>query len=361
MKISILGSTGSIGRQTLEIIRDSNIKIEGLVCYKNIKLLKKQILEFKPEKVCVVNEAQGKKLKESLSSIRIFYGINGLKDFIENSKGNFLIAIPGSYAIEPLYYITKKSKKVYNASKEAYVAIANLVDSKKIIPIDSEHIGVLQCIKGDFRRIRRIFISATGGPFIDKGIIDYSIKEVLSHPVWKMGKKITVDSATLMNKGFEIIEASFVFNISQENIVVILNKKGEFHGGVEFGDGSVILNFSKPDMKKTIAYALNIKTNSRSYIPSAIEFKKIDERKFECMKIARECLKKGGSYLPALVAADDLAVESFLNERIKFTKIPVLIRNIIEKHNSTKISSIEDVISIVNETRKIGEDILSKI
>lgn len=354
MNLSILGSTGSIGVQALEVVKDK-IKIDGLACLKNIGLLIRQINKFKPSRVCIVDEAAGKKFKEKYSFKKIYYGKGGLLDFIDESESDFLIAIPGSYAIEALYRIVNKKNRVFNASKEAFISIAETIEADKILPVDSEHIGVMQCIKNDFRKIRRIFISATGGPFVDRKMKNYSIKEVMAHPVWNMGRKITVDSATLINKCFEVIEASYIFNMEAENISIVLNRRGEFHGGVEFVDGNIILNFSKPDMKKVIAYALGLEISSKPHFFSTFNFEVVDEKRFPAIAIAKECLKKRGSYLPCLVAADDVAVEAFLSGKIPFTKIIHVIEKTLGLHKHRELKKFSHVMEVIEEAKYIAK------
>ncbi len=365
--LAVLGSTGSIGTQTLDIVRKypDKLKVKLLAASKLSPLLKKQIEEFKPKYVYTAK-------KDSLEyeGITYFYGDEGLKEISDLEIDLFINGIAGIAGIKPTYYLLEKNKNLVTANKEAIICLGEILKDKYrfIFPIDSEHSAVYQCLlTGRKEDVSRIILTASGGPFRNKPIEEFesiTVEEALKHPKWKMGKKVTIDSATLMNKGLEVIEAHYLFNISYENIDVVIHPDSLVHGLVEFKDGTVTANISYPDMRIPISYAISYPERweiGANHIClweiGKLEFFKPDYNKFPLLKIAKEVGKKGSFYPIVLTVADELAVNEFLEGHIKFTDIPVLVERVLEKSNFKDPHSLEDVISIIEETKHIFKNI----
>ena len=315
-KVIILGSTGSIGTQTLEVIEklEEKYQVIGLSCGNNIELLKTQIEKFNPNVVSIQNKNDALKIKETFKNIKVLYGEEGLIELASNSEVDIIvIAVSGKIGLKPTIQAIKNGINIALANKETLVEagdiVMDLVKEHKIelLPIDSEHSAILQCLQGNSDSfINKLHITASGGPFLFKTIDDMkkaSISQVLAHPKWNMGKKITVDSATLMNKGLEVIEAHHLFNIDYDNINVVVHPQSVIHSAVEYKDGSIIAQMGFPSMHIPIQYALTypervngIKTNSFDFVKCKnLTFFEPDYEKFPLLKLAYQAGKEGGT------------------------------------------------------------------
>lgn len=383
-KVSILGSTGSIGRQTLEVISafKDDFEVVGLAAGSNIQLLLEQVKEHKPRFVSVKDSTLAQELKSEINdpTIEIFWNDVGL-EFISSCSCDIVVnGLVGAKGLKPTISALSHGKRVAFANKETLVIAGDLINKLikenggEIIPLDSEHVAVHQCISGvSNEKIKRIILTASGGPFRtwEKEQIKNATKEeALKHPTWVMGQKITIDSATLMNKGLEIIEAMHLFNYDAKNIDVFIHPQSIMHSAVEFVDGNIISQLGATDMKLPIQYSLYYP--ERKELPfnlfcdlltvGKLEFEKPDMDKFPCLRLAYEVAEKKESYPIVLNAANEVAVSMFLEEKMPFGRIPLLISEMLESHNSKTPSSLEEIIEIDNEIRrKTIESIGTKI
>lgn len=370
MKVGILGSTGSVGSQALDVIRKykDKIKVQLLGASKISENLINQVKEFKPSYVYVENAEE-----RSIDDTKVLVGEDGLKQAVSLDLDLFINAISGIKGILPTYLLLKYDKTLATANKEAIICLGELLKDKykKILPIDSEHSAIFQILKdSNQKEVRRIILTASGGPFVNMPAEDFeniTVKQALNHPTWIMGKKITIDSATLMNKGLEVIEAHYLFSMPYEKIDVLIHPESIIHGMVEFVDGTVISNMSNPDMKIPISYALfypERKFLYDNYLDftkiKSLNFLKPDTEKFPLLKLAVECGKKGGVYPAVLTVADEIAVNYFLEERIKFTDIHKIILETLEKFDYNKLDSVDDVFYIIDKTIHLATEIANK-
>ena len=370
MKVGILGSTGSVGSQALDVIRKykDKIKVQLLGASKISENLINQVKEFKPSYVYVENAEE-----RSIDDTKVLVGEDGLKQAVSLDLDLFINAISGIKGILPTYLLLKYDKTLATANKEAIICLGELLKDKykKILPIDSEHSAIFQILKdSNQKEVRRIILTASGGPFVNMPAEDFeniTVKQALNHPTWIMGKKITIDSATLMNKGLEVIEAHYLFSMPYEKIDVLIHPESIIHGMVEFVDGTVISNMSNPDMKIPISYALfypERKFLYDNYLDftkiKSLNFLKPDTEKFPLLKLAVECGKKGGVYPAVLTVADEIAVNYFLEERIKFTDIHKIILETLEKFDYNKLDSVDDVFYIIDKTIHLATEIAKK-
>jgi len=380
--VSILGSTGSIGRQALEVIEklESRFNVFALAAGNNIQLLKEQIIKFKPEVVSVKDEKAALELKKDFKNIEILWGDEGLSAIAGNTCNDMvLVAVTGLYGLMPVLHAIENGVDVALANKETLVSAGEIIkhlmkDKKsKIIPVDSEHSAIFQCINGNkSSQAKKIILTASGGPFRLSSIEEMTkagVKETLSHPNWSMGSKITVDSATLMNKGLEVIEAHYLFDFDYSDIEVLIHPQSTVHGAVEFCDGSMLCQMGVPTMHIPIQYALTyperfegIKSSSLDLIKAGkLEFYTPDTDKFPCLKLGYEAGIKGGTYPAALNALNEAAVNAFLTEKIKLTDISLIIEKGLEKHKNIKQPSLEDILEIDRQARETAEVIIKKI
>ncbi len=367
--ITILGSTGSIGTSTLDVVRRFNrrFRVVGLTCDSNIELFLKQIKLFKPKVAAVGDESKFDILKRKLKSanVKLLKGIEGIAEVGVYDKSHIAVmAIAGSSALKPLFEIVKRSKRVALANKESLVMAGKLITSLarknncELIPVDSEHSAIFQCInssQGETKSIRRLIITGSGGPFhsISRNRL-FKVKphDALKHPKWKMGRKITIDSATLMNKGLEVIEAHWLFEVDTSKIEVLIHPEAIIHSMVEYIDGSIIAQLGATDMRLPIQYALtypNRLTSNRNFLDLAkiekFNFKKPSFDKFPCLKLAYEVLKRGGTAPAVLNGANEELVHAFLRGEIAFYDIPEYIRDILKSHQVIKNPSINDILN----------------
>ena len=361
--ISVLGSTGSIGIQALEVARMHNIKIKALSGNKNVKLLEKQAREFLPEYVCVYDQNSYKDLKERLfdTDIKVISGMDGLcKAASLDGVDMMLNSVVGMVGLLPTLSAVEKKIPVALANKETLVAGGNIVmnlakeKNTPIIPVDSEHSAIFQCLQGNDRKdLNKIILTASGGPFYGKKkheLENVSVKDALNHPNWNMGNKITIDSATLMNKGLEFIEAKWLFDLEPSQIEVVVHRQSILHSAVEYKDFSIIAQLGMPDMKIPIQYALLYPKRLPSPAKrlsltecGALTFEKPDYATFECLSACILAIKKGGIYPCVVNAANEAAVEQFLNGKVSFLKISELVIKTMEKFPYSEPNSYSDI------------------
>lgn len=376
----ILGSTGSIGTQTLEIVRNNpkDFKVVALTANSNVGLLKKQVEEFKPSVVAVADEAKADELEDALG-ISIFKGEESLSKVCSLDEGDFVVnSLVGSIGIVPTLAAIKKKKTIGLANKETLVSAGELVmrEAKKhgvkMFPIDSEHSAIFQCLQGNEREsVKRIILTASGGPFLNyskKDLENVSVENALSHPTWKMGRKITVDSATMMNKGFEVIEAMHLFGVPVEKIDVVIHPESIIHSMVEFVDHSTIAQLSHPDMRIPIQYALYYpKRVANALRPlqldtlKTLNFMKPDLEKYPCLALAFDAVRASGTMPAVMNAANDVLVEKFLSGEIRFLEIAERIRKVMGRHKPRRVSSVEDVISAISWARSEAVKVCGKL
>ncbi|MFH1827205.1 MAG: 1-deoxy-D-xylulose-5-phosphate reductoisomerase [bacterium] len=379
--LSVLGSTGSVGVQTLEVIKKyhSYFKIVGLTANSNVALLKKQITQFKPKAVALMDKKAASQLQKVVK-IKVYSGLEGIiKIACLKETDTVVNSVVGSIGVEPTYAAIKAKKNVALANKETLVTAGEVimkeVKKNKIIlmPIDSEHSAIFQCLNGEgIKKVRRIIITASGGPFKNhtlKQMEKVTLKNALKHPTWTMGAKITIDSATLMNKGFEVIEAHFLYDVPYEKIDVVVHPQSIVHSLVEFDDRSVMAQLGNPNMKIPIQYALSyperlptdIKVLNLADI-AALTFFKPNYDLFPCLKYAFYAGKIGGT-LPAVVnAANEIAVSYFLQDKIKYLDIPKTINKMMKKHKVIKNPTLKQILKVDKETKEETEkDIKSLI
>lgn len=372
-KISVLGSTGSIGTQTLDVARMHNIKVTALSANKNIKLVERQAREFKPEIVCVADEKGAKLLKTALAdtNIKVIGGNEGIiAAATEKNCDTVVNAIVGVAGLMPTLSAIDAEKNIALANKETLVAGGSIVmkavkdKNVKLYPVDSEHSAIFQCLQGcPENSLKKIILTASGGTFFGKTkeeLKDVTVEDALKHPNWDMGAKITIDSSTMMNKGLEVIEASWLFGVEDKDIDVLIHRESIIHSMIELKDNAVIAQLGVPDMRIPIQYALTYPKRMPSPTKelnlsdmAALSFYKPDYDTFECLAICRKALRKGGLYPTVANAANETAVEMFLNGKISFLKIADIVGSSLEKFNSdmAEALTLDDIIAADRETR----------
>ncbi len=374
LRISILGSTGSIGTQVLDVARRLGkecIEIASLAAQNNADLLIEQALEFKPTRVCIGNESKFSTVKDALadSGIAVLAGPGGLDELAADTETDrIVISVAGTPGLYPTLSAIGAGNDIAIASKEVLVAAGHLVMKAaktygvEILPIDSEHSAIFQCLNGeDKKTIEKIYLTASGGAFRDRSkeeLANVCAYEALDHPTWKMGKKVTIDSATLMNKGLEIIEAKWLFGVDTDDIEVVIHHQSIIHSLVRFMDGSVIAQLGLPDMRLPIQYALLYPRRIDTGLPrldlmelSSLTFDKVDIDKFECLALAREAARIGGTMCVVMNAADEVAVELFLQGKIGFLDIADVIRTTMDKHNARPEPDLDEIFEVDAEAR----------
>jgi 1-deoxy-D-xylulose-5-phosphate reductoisomerase len=364
-KISILGSTGSIGRATLEVVshHPDKFRVIGLAAKGNIRLLEPQVKAFKPEVIAVFDESAAEELRRKSPHTKVLAGEQGVIEVATLEGADIVVsAIVGSAGLMPTFAAVKAGKNIALATKEVLVMAGSIIMTEAsrrgivVVPVDSEHSAIFQCIKGRSQNeIKKIILTASGGPFLRKDLSELEAvtpEAALKHPKWLMGKKITIDSATLMNKGLEVIEAHYLFGLPSERIDILLHPQSIVHSMVEFIDGSVMAQMSVPDMKGPISYALSYPQRFEDVLPSLdlaaigeLTFEKPDRNKYRCLSLTYDALRTGGTMPSVLNTANEIAVEAFLNKKILFTEIPDIVFDTMAQHKVVKGESIEEVIS----------------
>ena len=372
-KVLILGSTGSIGINTLNVIRNfpEEFEITALTINTKIDLLEPQINEFNPKAVVVKDEKLGLELERRIKGkCEVLVGEQGLIDAAASLDYDIFVgAMVGFCGLAPTLEAIKRGKTIALANKETLVVAGELVTNlcrkhkSKLLPTDSEHSAIFQCLEGEEKsQVEKIILTASGGPFLNKSkesLANVTVKEALNHPNWKMGNKITIDSASMMNKGLEIIEARWLFGITREEIDVLVHPQSIIHSMVQYVDGSIKAQLGLPDMKLPIQYALTYpkrleNKNARTDLAKigSLTFYPPDEEKFECLKLAYQALNDGGTAPCILNAANEIAVDKFLKGIIKFTNIPKLIYKALEKIENHKEPDIYTIFNCDKETRE---------
>lgn len=364
-EISILGSTGSIGTQTLEVIENiGDIKVSGISGNHNIDLLEKQARKFQPRYVAVMDENRGKILQDRLrdTNIKVLSGMEGLISVATlDSVDTVVTSVVGNVGLKPTFDAISAGKNIALANKETLVSAGQLVmdlAKKKgisIYPVDSEHSAIFQSLQGnEDNPIRRILLTASGGPFRGKKkdeLMHVSAADALKHPNWSMGRKITIDSATLMNKGLEVMEAKWLFDVSANQIEVLVHPQSIMHSAVEYEDGAIIAQMGEPDMKVPIQYALTYPKRKKSPFPkvdfiqrNTLTFEKPDMKTFRCLELAYRALEIGGTLPAVLNGANEIAVDKFLNGKIYFLQIPELIELTMNAYTVKYDYTLEDLL-----------------
>lgn len=378
-RIAIVGSTGNIGTQALSVIQQSPyLSAEVLIAHNNADLLIQQTKIFEPNAVVIIDKSKYPVIKEALKNlpVKVFAGEESAKSIMEwESIDMVLAAAVGFAGLSTTFNAIQNKKTVALANKESLVVAGEIItqlaqkNKTPIIPVDSEHSAIFQCLQGEsYSEIEKIILTASGGPFRNfstEELKHVTVKQALQHPNWIMGNKITIDSATLMNKGLEVIEAKWLFDINPQQIEVVVHPQSIIHSMVQFSDGSIKAQMGLPDMKLPIHYALHyparVSTSSERFDffkYSQLTFEKPDTQKFPCLQLAYESLKKAGNMPCALNAANEKAVEMFLKEKIKFYQIPIIIEKTLEKINYITHPSLEDLYNTHYESIHIANEFI---
>jgi len=378
-RIGILGSTGSIGRQALEVISEhkSKFRVEFLTAYNNYELLAEQAAKFLPSQVVIVNEAHYKLLKDRLKDlpIKVYSGVQAVNDIVQSEYDILLTALVGYSGLIPTIKAIETGHDIALANKETLVVAGDLImklaKEKKIriVPVDSEHSAIFQCLIGEhYSNIEKIYLTASGGPFRGYSIEqlrNVSVEQALKHPNWSMGNKITIDSATMMNKGLEVIEARWLFDLEPSRIDVIVHPQSIIHSIVQFIDGSMKAQMGLPDMRLPILYAFSYPERYKSNFERfdffnypTLTFEKPDYKVFKALRLAFEALKKAGNYPCILNAANEVAVEAFLAGKIGFLDIANLIEEVLSNSQHLEGLDLQGYILCDKETRIKSYEIL---
>ena len=370
-KIAILGSTGSIGTQTLEVVRENkDIEVLGLAAGKNIELLEQQIREFHPVCVAVWSEGKAEELKVKIADTdtRVVTGMEGLIEIATLEKAEILVtAIVGMIGLRPTIAAIQAGKDIALANKETMVTAGHLIMpmakeyNVRILPVDSEHSAIFQSLQGNKGNpIHKILLTASGGPFRGKkeeDLLNIRVEDALKHPNWSMGQKITIDSSTMVNKGLEVIEAKWLFDVNVDQIQVVVQPQSVIHSMVEYEDGAVMAQLGTPDMKLPIQYALYYP--ERRYLPGdrlvfwemgKLDFEKPDMDTFYGLKLAYKAGREGGSLPTVLNAANELAVSKFLKREVKYLEIMEIIEDCMNAHKNIANPSLEQILQTEAET-----------
>ncbi len=379
-RIAILGSTGSIGTQALEVIRQhaDKLDVEVLTAHSNAPLLIRQAMEFMPNAVVISKESMYERVREALDpyDIKVYTGTKSIEQIVEMETIDMvLVALVGWSGLKPTLSAIKAGKPIALANKETLVVAGELVTALarekgvNIYPVDSEHSAIFQCLAGEFHNpVEKIILTASGGPFrgMNKEALRRVTKEqALRHPNWNMGCKVTIDSATLMNKGLEVIEAKWLFNISIAQIEVVVHPQSIIHSMVQFADGSIKAQMGMPDMRLPIQYALTYPNRLASAFPKfsfdqclEFTFEKPDKENFRCLPLAYEAIRLGGNVACIMNAADEVAVHAFLREEISFVQIPELIERCMAKVSFVEKPLMSDYEASDIEARAVAMELL---
>ena len=382
-KISILGATGTIGLNTIDVIRKNanHFKLVCVTAHKNIKSLKKIAKEFQPEFVIITDESQKAKIKKSdfPRNSKILFGEEGLLKAATLPIADIIVSsLVGAAGIIPTIEAIKKGKTIALANKEVLVSAGEYISKKfpnewknKIIPIDSEHSAIAQSLRGEAEKsIEKIILTASGGPFLNLPKTRFkkiTPKQALAHPNWEMGQKISIDSATMMNKGLEVMEAKWLFNVAPEQIEVLIHPQSIIHSMVQFCDGSIIAQMNIADMRIPIQFALTYPERISNNLPRVnfhklqkFTFHKPDYGKFPLLKFAYKVLKLGNIFPSAMNAANEIAVEAFLSKKITFDKIPILVQDITLSFKKEKVLTLDAILKTDKKARQEAKDWVQK-
>ena len=379
--IILLGSTGSVGTQTLDLAEKKGFRIAALAAHKNSKLIEEQARKFKPYAVAMADECAAKELRCALADtdIKIYFGDSGILEMISDSESDCVLdAISGAAGLLPALRTIEEKKTLALANKECLVMAGDILmnmakkNGAEVRPIDSEHSAIWQCIRaGQKSEVKKLILTASGGPFFGLSrdeVKNKSVADTLAHPTWNMGALVTVNSATLMNKGFEVIEAARLFGISADNIGVIVHRESIIHSMVEYIDNSIIAQLSVPDMRMCINYALEYPRRTEGVSReldlcelSKLTFAKPDTEAFPLLDAAFDMLKAGGAMPAVLNAANEIAVEAFLNQKINFGKIAETVLTVTDKLSSLSgVTTLDDILAADKETRAVTRDIIGR-
>ncbi|WP_209122354.1 1-deoxy-D-xylulose-5-phosphate reductoisomerase [Alkalihalobacillus sp. BA299] len=380
-KISLLGATGSIGTQTLDIISQHPDRFElvAMSIGKNVELGMEFVHQFKPKLLSVQSKETFARIKHDVpSEVKLCYGDDGLIEVATFADADILVnAVIGSIGLGPTLAAIEAKKTIAIANKETLVTAGHIVTLKarqngvSLLPVDSEHSAIFQCLQGgDLKKINKLLVTASGGSFRDKGrdeLVDVSVEAALNHPNWSMGAKITIDSATMMNKGLEVIEAHWLFGMPYDQIEVLLHKESIIHSMVEYIDGSVIAQLGTPDMRVPIQYALSypdrldFKKQERLNLweVGKLHFDKPDLERYRCLKFAYDAGRMGGTMPTVLNAANEVAVAAFLEKKIMFLQIEEYIEQALENHQTVNEPSLETIIEVDQQTRRFVHSLMS--
>lgn len=382
--ISILGSTGSVGQQAIEVAMQNGIRVNCISAYRNVDLAERQARAFCVSACAMADRDAAKELKRRLfgTNIEVYAGINGICEMVTQKYGGdrevVLNSIIGASGLRPTLAVLGAGKKLALANKESLVCagefVMQLADGKKtqILPVDSEHCAIFQCLRaGKKEEVKRLLLTASGGPFYGmtrEQLKDVTPERALAHPTWSMGAKITIDSATLMNKGFELIEAAHLFDIPPEQIEVLIHRESIMHSAVEYIDNSIIAQMSVPDMRHCVQYALTHPARTEGVIEpldftkvASMTFAKPDTDTFVLFELAREAMRRGGAYPAILNAANEVAVGAFLDKKLSFTGIFDVVSETFEAiSDARRIWSIDDIFAFDGAARSLANEFLEK-
>jgi len=371
-RLAILGSTGSIGQSALSLVDmfPDRFKVETLAANARADLLCEQALKYRPAMVALSDPARATELADRLPGIRVASGVEGVTEAaVLDGVDAVVSAISGAAGLIPTWNAILAGKNIALANKETLVIAGDLVMQTvssrqvKLLPVDSEHAALHQCLRGaSLDEVKRLILTASGGPFFRytrEQLQTVTVEQALQHPTWRMGRKITVDSATLMNKGLEVIEAHHLFGFAPEKITVVIHPQSTVHSMVEYVDGTVLAQMSVPDMRSAILYALTHPERWQSPLPALdfealgpLEFHPPDDVSFPCLRLAYEALAEGLTYPAALNAANEVAVDWFLKERLPFRGIPTLIEQVLDSHKPVVPSQLEEVLEADRQARR---------
>lgn len=377
--LSILGSTGSIGTQALDVVRKLGLRVSALTASSNVNLIEEQVREFKPDLAVMFDERAANELKIRISdtNTKVAYGINGLIQAATIEKADTILnSVVGMVGLQPTLAAIKAKKNIALANKETLVTGGKLVmdavkeNNVSLYPVDSEHSAIFQCLQGmnDKKELKKIILTASGGPFFGKTKADLenvTLEQALNHPNWSMGKKITIDSATMMNKGLEVIEAKWLFDVAVEDIDVVVHRESIIHSMIEFVDNSVIAQMGVADMRIPIQYAITYPERVESPVKElnlseicTLTFAKPDYDTFTCLSQCIRAIQQGELAPVAANGANEMAVELFLNRKIKFLQIGELVKEAVDAVSKNKITSVNDILEADKAAR---EFVLSRI
>jgi 1-deoxy-D-xylulose-5-phosphate reductoisomerase len=380
--VAILGSTGSIGRSTLEVIDNLRHKyrVTGLAAGRNLELFQEQIDKFHPEIVSLSNEEHAAAIQSKIGTndVRIVFGQEGAEEVASYTKNDIIVSsITGINGLRPTLAAVESGKRVALANKESMVVAGSLIQKMaadsgaEIIPVDSEHSGVFQCLaKEEMAGVKKVILTASGGPFFEtpaEEMKNTTVADALNHPRWSMGEKVTIDSATLMNKGLELIEARWLFGLDPEKLGILIHPQSIVHSLIEMQDGSVLAQLSPTDMKIPIQYALTYPEREKGLLPSldlsqirVLEFYDVDFEKFPLVNLARQVLMENDSFSIALNAANEVVVAAFLGEEIKFMYIAAVVTEVVEDHSAKEVETVNDIFEIDRDSRSRTRKLLEQ-